>query len=1205
MGDHSALDFCVFKSSRMALSKLKPTRERKHKRRRNEDAYSASNGEAAELPGAEQRIKLKQELLRNRSSTSKISSKKQKRLDKYIDNKLRKDENLELLKRLSQEHAAATFDRTALQSSRALGKRKHDQFAADLRDQDESGISEDDSSDISSDDATAQRPAPLAHTSKSSMPVPPTRTPQIAQGSGLKQPLNLGSDGLPVLKVRERKYKLPNQLVEAIAEELPWEGFSSGSEAGNLDASSDSEILSDESLEDGEEETGESDLELETDEASSEDEDSEGDDLDNQSSVRPKLRQSAFKSWATQRINDSLGFTPTNAVEDFAQREQLSKPTVATPMMKKVDVTLPEGKMTRKAFTVSVNRPAETQEARMKLPIVAEEQKIMEAIHNNSSIIVWGATGSGKTTQLPQFLFEAGYGHKDSSTPGLIGVTQPRRVAAVSMAKRVGDELAEHGDKVSYQVRFDSTASRNTAIKFMTDGILLREISQDFALLKYSIIVVDEAHERSVNTDILIGMLTRIVDLRKKMSREDIAVKPLQLVIMSATLRLSDFLQNGTLFRGPPPPFVEAEGRQHPVTAHFSRRTERDYVEQALRKVVKGHRKLPPGGMLVFLTGQNEIKDLIKRLSAALKSSKGEIAESPKVHITASEAPLESEDLELGPYDNNETQDDYDEEIDFVGLDDNADDGEFDIEDENDKPRTEAVHLLPLHSQMPTREQLRVFEPPPEGSRLIVLATNVAETSLTIPGIRYVFDCGRSKQRVYDPDTGVQRFQIDWISKASAEQRAGRAGRTGPGHCYRLYSSAMYESDFADHTEPEILRTPLESVVLQLKAMGIHNVLKFPFPTLPDKMMLAKAEKLLRNLGALGSDMRVTPLGKSLSIYPLSPRYGKMLAIGSQHGCLPYVIAMVSGFAVGDVFIPENQLDLGPVETPEEEIYTNEKRLEDDAREQKRKAYNHAQAMLTRQDRTSDALKMLSAICSVGYANDLEKFCDKMFLRPKAMKEALQLREQLSAIVKANHPNILGAFQSRLPVASAVQLRALKQMVAAGFIDQVAIRADLSPNPPVMLRKPRRAIDVPYLTLFPSHFGKAADSDDKAVYIHPSSVLSRTSPKDLPQFLVFSHLQQAVAATVGNSKTPKIRMFPLTEVSGRELAALGHDTPLIQYGKPIGKIETLAGIPEKRQCWIVPSMVGEPGSIGWPFPAKKAVQVKDPKSGWVIEKFLT
>ena len=1119
------------------------------------------------------------------------------------ENKLKKEENVELLKKLAQ----SKVDTSSLQSSREIGKGKKGENVPTIPAID--APNEAPAHDLSGDESDEFDHKLKAGPSKGREDVtkPPVQQAQPAvAGSGLKRPLEVGADGFPILKKRKRAPKAK----PAPEPEVPWEGFSSEGEG-----SENEEDGSDGSEEESEDETSadeeDSDEDDEDEEESEDDEDSE--------SIAP--RRSAFKSWAQQQINETVGFNPTTGPvevpevpEAFDRPKKPAQNTVYEEEPLPAELQVTKGNPYRKAFSVQVDRPEEIQNSRLGLPVVGEEQKIMEAIHNNPSIVIWGSTGSGKTTQLPQFLFEAGYGHPDSPNPGMIGVTQPRRVAAVSMAKRVGDELGQFSNQVSYQIRFESTASSKTAIKFMTDGILIREIAEDFSLSKYSIIVIDEAHERSVNTDILIGMASRIVDLRKTMSEEDPSVRPLKLVIMSATLRISDFTQNASLFRQGPPPLVQAEGRQYPVTVHFARRTHRDFVEEAFRKVSRGHRKLPPGGMLVFLTGQNEIRHLSKRLKQAFKpTQRGEVAQT-KVQISANDAPLETEDIELGgtdvanPGGNMEDDDGDESDLEITGLDEPDDDEDFNLGEEAMDSSTR-VHVLPLYSQLPTKEQLKIFETPPEGSRLIVLATNVAETSLTIPGIKYVFDCGRAKEKQYDLATGVQRFQIDWISKASANQRAGRAGRTGPGHCYRLYSSAVYEGEFAEYTDPEILRTPIEGVVLQMKSMGLHNVINFPFPTPPSRQGLAKAEKLLKNLGALASNGQVTPMGHRLSTYPLSPRFSKMMHIGHQHGCMPYVIALVAALAVGDLFVPENQIDptTSSSNNNDNDTYTNADRLEETAQEQRHKAYARVHRLFSKHDDTSDSLKYLSAICAYGYAPPAEadSFCEKMFLRGKAFKEATQLRSQLTEIARSNNsPGLVPAYQPRLPEPSDKQIKALKQIVTAGFIDNVAIRADLAPVPPEMHRTPKRAIDVPYLTLFKSQeAGPAADLSEKAVYIHPSSILARHSTKELPQYIIYSHLQQSSPSAV-SGLAPKVRMFPLVTPSGLQLAAIAHGTPLLEYGKPIGKIETLEGsVPPRRACWVVPSLVGEVGSGGWPLPAKKVIQKKDLKEGWVIEKF--
>ena len=292
------------------------------------------------------------------------------------------------------------------------------------------------------------------------------------------------------------------------------------------------------------------------------------------------------------------------------------------------------------------------------------------------------------------------------------------------------------------------------------------------------------------------------------------------------------------------------------------------------------------------------------------------------------------------------------------------------------------MQIVPLYSLLPSDKQMRVFESPPPGHRLVVVSTNVAETSLTIPGIRYVVDCGRAKevryftsqpslfsqkyQRRYDATNCMQSFQVNWISKASATQRAGRAGRTGPGHCYRLYSSALYEHYFEPFSQPEILRTPIEGVVLQMKSMGIDTVVNFPFPTPPDTQALKKAETVLTHLGAVSSiplsssvtsevsistiGGKITPLGKSMSLFPLAPRYSRMLVAGQQHGCLSYVIAIVSIMTVGDPFLREEGLGEGQdsdEENNDELEYIKSERIKaKEVRRARRRAFFEAQQVL-------------------------------------------------------------------------------------------------------------------------------------------------------------------------------------------------------------------------------------------------------------------
>lgn len=1114
---------------------------------------------------------------------------------------MRKEENLELIKKLE----AAKVDTKLLRSSRILGVRKDVEgrprneparnYETDTKGLDNENLSLTDES--SENDNESEISDVLLKQAAKQAPQG-NHQPTIILGSGLKRGLDPNTAGQPIIKKRKRT-KQP-QFSFTNDEDSAWEGFSStknsnGSDRSILSEGNSTGTQTDTDIDPSDHSVGGSD-EYKSSLGSGESDDAQ---------EKSKERSSAFRAWATQQVNEALGFQPTADRPTSSHEQQHLAPIPFKPRQAEHDplpleLNTKSANLERKAYNVRVQRPSSIQDVRMQLPVVAEEQKIMEAIYNNPTVVIWGATGSGKTTQVPQFLYEAGFGAPNGPTPGMIGVTQPRRVAAVSMAKRVADELGSVQGKVSYQIRFESSVSDQTVIKFLTDGILIREIANDFALLKYSVIIIDEAHERSANTDILIGMVSRIVDLRATMSKDDPKVTTLKLIIMSATLRISDFIENPNLFRNGAPPLLQAEGRQFPVTVHFSRRTQRDYLEEAFQKVSRGHKKLPPGGMLVFLTGQNEINALAKRLREAFVSSPTSHSNTRRVTIAATAAPMEAEDVDLGT----DAVDLDEPESETDGSDINKTDDELEIEETSTHAASLQVHILPLYSQLQTKDQLRVFEPPPENARLIILATNVAETSLTIPGIRYVFDCGRAKEKKYDQMTGVQSFEVGWISKASASQRAGRAGRTGPGHCYRLYSSAVYERDFVEHAEPEMLRIPVEGVVLQLKSMDLQHVVNFPFPTPPERQSLAKAERLLTYLGALTTDGKITPVGLELSIYPLSPRFSKMLAIGHQHGCMAYAIAMVSALAVPDMFIPESQLDLIAPSRDSEALYSTADRLADTSREQRKRDYNKAHHIFSKNSPHSDAMKALSALCAYAYAPDLEAFAREMFLSPKALKEASHLRQQLSTIVHNSHPAKLPSnYESRLPEPSSKQLKALQQILAAAFIDQVAIRADAAPSPPEMPVKPTRAIDVPYLPLFRSHQGRVDDLVDVGVFIHPSSVLARSSPKDLPEYVIYSHLQRGRPATIEGAKKPRTRMHALCSVTGKQLAALTKGTPLLEYSKPIGKIVELDG--GKRECWVIPELVGDKGGRRWPLPAQKVVQSRQGREGWVIEKVLT
>ncbi|KAG8713137.1 putative ATP-dependent RNA helicase DHR1 [Ceratobasidium sp. 394] len=812
----------------------------------------------------------------------------------------------------------------------------------------------------------------------------------------------------------------------------------------------------------------------------------------------------------------------------------------------------------------------------MELPILAEEQEIVEAVLLNSVVVLSGETGSGKTTQVPQFLYEAGFGVPGSENPGMIGITQPRRVAAVATASRVSYELGLPAPIVAHQVRYARTTSPQTRIKFMTDGVLLRELAGDLMLGRYSVVIVDEAHERGVNTDVLIGVLSRVVKLREKLWREGKeGVKPLRLIVMSATLRLTDFAQNPTLFPTLPP-VINITARQHPVTIHFDRRTRGDYIHAAETKVAKIHARLPPGGVLVFMTGQREIVELCKRLGRRFGKGRVEKEKEKVEGMGAGEGVVESEEVELG-----DRRDDV-REGDDGELEDNADEEALDTDDEEEAENKELqidtersdvpMHIVPLYSLLPSDKQMKVFEPPPDGARLVVIATNVAETSLTIPGIRYVVDTGRAKERRFDPASGLQSFDISWISKASAAQRAGRAGRTGPGHCYRLYSSALYETHFPAHALPEIERMPVEGVVLQMKSMGIDAVVNFPFPTPPDRESLRKAEVVLTHLGALaGSDSstgglrrtgaagtgssivvggQITPLGKTMALFPVTPRFAKMLAIGRQQGCLAYVIAIAAVLSVGDPFLREETLEEDEGEVDEEDLapeYTDiqseELRAKEVRKARRRDFFKAIQVHSAFGKGASDVFGWLSVVGAYEFEHNqglgsvrrggnesaTDRFCRENFVRPKA-KEIHKLRQQITHIVVSTFPETGKELSAMMKPPSEKQTKLLQQIIISGFIDQIAVRKDYVEKRTGVKRTSARGVTYQAI-------GVKEDA-----FIHPSSALFNGPP---PDFVAF---QEVV-------RTSRVWLKVVTRVNPSWLPTLGPS--LSTYSKPL-KVATVA-----------------------------------------------
>jgi len=517
----------------------------------------------------------------------------------------------------------------------------------------------------------------------------------------------------------------------------------------------------------------------------------------------------------------------------------------------------------RRASVPALNYPAE-------LPVSQRRDDLLAAIRDHQVVIVAGETGSGKTTQLPKICLELGRGVR-----GVIGHTQPRRIAARSVATRIAEELRTplgHDGVVGYQIRFGDHTGPNTLVKLMTDGILLAELAQDRLLTRYDTIIVDEAHERSLNIDFILGYLRNILPRRPD----------LKVVVTSATIdpeRLSKHFGDA--------PIIEVSGRTYPVEVRYRPlegdpdADEPDGDEEPAPRAARGRRQ--PGG------------------SGGSAGSGGGQGRRPGRGAGGASGPAGADQIQgiLTAVD----------ELSAAGPGDILVflSGEREIRDTadaltaRDRPGTE---IVPLYARLSAAEQQRVFAP--HIGRRIVLATNVAETSLTVPGIRYVIDTGRARISRYSHRTKVQRLPIEPVSRASADQRKGRCGRLEAGICVRLYSEEDFEGRPA-FTDPEILRTNLASVILQMAALGLGDIAEFPFVDPPDRRAITDGILLLRELGALvtteerDAPPRLTPLGRRLAQLPVDPRLGRMILEAERLGCLREVLVIAAALSIQDV----------------------------------------------------------------------------------------------------------------------------------------------------------------------------------------------------------------------------------------------------------------------------------------------------------------
>ena len=592
--------------------------------------------------------------------------------------------------------------------------------------------------------------------------------------------------------------------------------------------------------------------------------------------------------------------------------------------------------------------------------------EFLQMYQKSQFLVFVGETGSGKTTQIPQFVLFDDQPHIQRK---LVACTQPRRVAAMSVAQRVANEMdVTLGDQVGYSIRFEDVTSQKTILKYMTDGMLLREAMNDNNLNRYSTIILDEAHERTLATDTLMGLLKEVAQRRPD----------LKIVIMSATLDAQKFQ---SYFNDAP--LLAVPGRTHPVEIFYTPEPERDYLEASLRTVLQIHASEPEGDILLFLTGEEEIEDACR-----------------KIRLEADEMIREAD---AGP-----------------------------------------LTVYPLYGTLPPNQQQKIFEPAPSPhkkggrpGRKCIVSTNIAETSLTIDGIVYVVDPGFSKQKIYNPRIRVESLLVSAISKASAQQRAGRAGRTRPGKCFRLYTEGAFKKELIETTYPEVLRSNLSSTVLDLKKLGIDDLVHFDFmdPPAPETMMRALEE--LNYLACLDDEGEMTALGKLASEFPLDPALAVMLISSPEFYCSNEILSLTALLSVPQIFVRPASA---------------------------RKRADEMKSLFAHPD--GDHLTMLNvyhAFKAPEAQNNMKQWCHDHFVSLRALQSADNVRQQLKRIMETHEIELVSA-----PFEDKNYYTNIRRALVAGFFMQVAMKEGSSKT---------------YVTV----------KDNQNVLLHPSTVLQTES----------------------------------------------------------------------------------------------------------------
>lgn len=684
---------------------------------------------------------------------------------------------------------------------------------------------------------------------------------------------------------------------------------------------------------------------------------------------------------------------------------------------------------------------------RERLPVYGKRSLIQETVREHPVTLLVGETGSGKTTQVPHFIAEL-----QNAFKGLVACTQPRRIAAISVATRVAEEMdVALGAHVGYHVRFDSRQCEATRVLYMTDGMLLREAFADPDLHRFSVVVVDEAHERTIDTDVVLGLLKRLLSRRPTF----------RLVVMSATL---DVQKIQTYF--PAAPLLHVSGRMHDVELFYAPRPVTDYVAAMVACAKQLHEREPAGDILCFLTGEAEIERAVAALAAALNSSEaGSASQNGSQDLicgtsTGSGSVRDNASSVKRP----RTGEGKSQEAETGGCCAAArGEGLPASSPGSTSARPPRAVVLPLYGSLSLKEQQKVFDTYPEDTRKIVMATNIAETSVTIDGIVYVVDCGYQKQSLYNAEARVDFLLPAVISKASAEQRKGRAGRTRPGKCYRMYTAENFAS-FPDQTHPEILRTNIVNTVLLLLKLGVANPCDFPFIDPPSDQGLSDAFYQLLYFGAVDDGLELTDFGRRMAELPIDACLARMLLRAPQHGCAADAAVVAAMLEVGNVF------SRPPSRAAE-------------AREAHR-AFDCVE---------SDHVTLFHVFHGY-YQNQSQgaRYCYEHFLRHQAMQQAVQVYNQLRRLLQRLDVPVLSTYR---PERHYVDTVALRKAVLEGFFTQVAYLVPL-PTP----RAAAAAVGDPTTRIF------RTVRDALHVCLHRQSALTH-GLRALPTWIVFDRLE--------------------------------------------------------------------------------------------------